>query len=86
MRTGFPPLELYRGDHLRGGGPGNEVKIDYAGDASSVTLDLWKPEAWERFERTRLGKLARCPAVVRGRGRAAEICRGRIGHWLAQVH
>lgn len=78
---GLPTLELYRGDHLRGSGPGNEVKIDYAGDASSVTLDLWKPEAWERFERTRLGNLARCQA--RGRVR---ICRGRIGHWLAQVH
>jgi hypothetical protein len=77
---GLPKLELERGEHLSGDGPGNDVKIDYSG-GGIVTLDLWRPEAWERFEHTRLGKLARCQA--RGRVR---ICRGRIGHWLAQVH
>ena len=77
---GLPPLELDRGEHVRGTGPGSDVKIDYAG-GGIVTLDLWRPEAWENFERTRLGKLARCQAHGRVR-----ICRGRIGHWLAQVH
>lgn len=74
---GLPSLELYRGDHLRGGGPGNEVKIDYSGERSSVTLDLWKPEDWRRFRQTRLGKVASCEG---------EICRGRPNHWRAQVY
>ena len=77
---GLPALELDRGEHLRGDGPGNDVKIDYSG-GEIVTLDLWKPEAWERFRQTRLGRLARCQAPGRVR-----ICRGRIGHWLAEVH
>lgn len=75
---GLPRLTLEASSHLRGEGPGNDVKLDYAG---GVTLDLWRPEAWERFTATRLGRLARCQA--RGRVR---ICRARIGHWLAQVH
>jgi hypothetical protein len=77
---GLPALELDRGEHVRGTGPGSDVKIDYAG-GGIVTLDLWRPEAWESFERTRLGKLARCQTPGRVR-----VCRGRIGHWLAQVH
>ncbi|MGH3079813.1 MAG: hypothetical protein ACRDNH_01575 [Gaiellaceae bacterium] len=85
---GLPRLELYRGDHLRGGGPGNEVKIDYTGERSSVTLDLWKPEGWRRFRQTRLGKIAWCAArtSVEVTGGRAEICRGRPNHWRAQVY
>lgn len=54
----LPPLELREGIRLTpGGGPGNEVKIDYAatGDVYGVTLDLWDPAAWKRFKETRLG-------------------------------
>ena len=42
-----------------GGGPGNTVMIRYttAPRLAGVTLDLWKPAAWERFTKTRLGRL-----------------------------
>jgi hypothetical protein len=96
---GFPTLELYRGDHLRGGGPGNEVKVDYTGDRSSVTLDLWKPDAWRRFKTTRLGRIAwSAPCARRSEvqveGGRAEIyggysskgCEGEPDHWLAHVY
>src|SRR5512132_717580 len=54
---GFPKLELYRGDNLGGGhGPGAEVKINSTGAKSSTTLDLWEPEGWEQFKKTRLGR------------------------------
>ncbi len=76
--AGLPKLTLESSSHERGGGPGNDVKIDYRG---GVTLDLWRPEAWQRFAETRLGRLARCQAQGRVR-----ICRAPIGHWLAQVH
>jgi hypothetical protein len=42
-------------------GPGNSVKLDYGGvargHAIGITLDLWQPDAWERFRQTRLGRL-----------------------------
>jgi len=82
---GLPKLTLYRGDHVGpGGGPGSDVKIDYDADGGGVTLDLWKPEAWQRFKGTRLGKLNQCPRSAAG-GRT-EICEAEPGHWLAYVY
>jgi hypothetical protein len=93
----LPSLELDRGEHLRGGGPGSEVKIDYAGEGI-VTLDLWKPEAWSRFKTTRLGRIgwsAPCArrTDVQVEGGQAEIyggytkgCTGEPDHWLAHVY
>jgi uncharacterized PurR-regulated membrane protein YhhQ (DUF165 family) len=95
---GLPSLELEGGDHLRGGGPGNEVKIDYSGEGSGVTLDLWKPDAWSRFKRTRLGRIAwSVPCArrteVQVEGGTAQIyggytkgCQGEPDHWLAHVY
>lgn len=95
---GLVPLELYRGDHLRGHGPGNEVKIDYQGERASVTLDLWKPAGWREFKTTRLGKMiwsAPCArrselAVQGGRaeiyGGYSKGCNGEPDHWLAHVY
>jgi len=96
--AGLPGLTLYGSEHLRGSGPGNEVKIDYEADGGGVTLDLWMPEAWERFKTTRLGRLfwrSRCArrSEVSVAGARAEIyggragdCRGEPDHWLATVH
>jgi hypothetical protein len=86
LPDGLPTLELGRGEYLGGGGPGSDVKIDYEG-GGIVTLDLWKPEAWERFRRTRLGAVAWCEAhpALEVAGGHAEICRGRPNHWRAQV-
>lgn len=95
---GLPELMLYRGDHLRGDGPGNEVKIDYEADHGTVTLDLWKPDAWTAFKRTRLGRISwSAPCARRSElkvdGGRAEIyggygkgCRGEPDHWLAHVY
>jgi hypothetical protein len=95
---GLPELTLYRGDYVRGDGPGNEVKIDYEADGTSVTLDLWKPEIWKRFKATRLGKIswsAPCArrTVLEVPGGRAEIyggyskgCGGDPDHWLAHVY
>jgi hypothetical protein len=94
----LPKLELDQADHLRGDGPGNEVKIDYQGDAGSLTLDLWKPETWTRFKTTRLGRMiwsSRCArrSDLRVEGGRAEIyggyskgCQGEPDHWLAHVY
>lgn len=95
---GLPTLTLYRGDHLRGDGPGNEVKIDYEADQGTVTLDLWKPDAWTRFKDTRLGKISWSAPCARRtelkvEGGRAEIygghskgCDGEPDHWLAHVY
>jgi hypothetical protein len=92
------PLELYRGDHLGGAGPGNEVKIDYQGERASVTLDLWKPTDWKNFKTTRLGKMIWSSPCARrsdlkAEGGRAEIyggyskrCEGEPDHWLAHVY
>ena len=94
----LPPLELYRGDHLGGSGPGNEVKIDYQGERASVNLDLWKPADWKTFKTTRLGKMiwsSPCARrselrVVGGRaeiyGGYGQGCEGEPDHWLAHVY
>lgn len=94
----LPPLELYRGDHLRGGGPGNDVKIDYEGEGGGVTLDLWQPETWRTFKRTRLGRIGwSAPCARRSElevdGGRAEIyggyskgCGGEPDYWLAHVY
>jgi hypothetical protein len=95
---GFPPLELYRGDHLGGDGPGNEVKIDYQGERASVTLDVWKSTDWRTFKTTRLGKMIWSGPCARRsdlevEGGRAEIyggyskgCEGEPDHWLAHVY
>jgi len=44
----LPKLELYRGEHLRGAESENDVEIEYDGEKTSVTLELWKPEEWRR--------------------------------------
>lgn len=57
---GLPRLTLQEAVVL-GTGPGNAVKLDYAGAANNrfvgLTLDLWEPASWLRFRRTRLGRL-----------------------------
>ena len=84
--AGLPELTLYNSEHLRGRGPGSEVKIDYDG---GVTLDLWGPDAWTRFQATRLGKLGRCEdaatrvAIVGGRG---EVCPIARDHWVGHAY
>jgi hypothetical protein len=95
---GLPQLTLDRGDHLRGDGPGNEVKIDYGADGGGVTLDLWKPETWKRFKTTRLGRVGwSAPCARRSElkvdGGRAEIyggfsneCGDEPDHWLAHVY
>jgi hypothetical protein len=95
---GLPRLELYRGDHLRGDGPGNEVKIDYQGGRAAVNLDLWKPDDWRAFKTTRLGKMiwsgpcARRSEFAVDGGRAeifggySKGCDGEPDHWLAHVY
>jgi hypothetical protein len=96
--SGLPELMLYRGDHLRGDGPGNEVKIDYDADGGGITLDLWKPERWRTFKATPLGKLfwsspcaRRIELTVDGGqaviyGGYAGACRGKPDRWLAHVY
>jgi hypothetical protein len=94
----LPRLELYRGDHLGGAGPGNEVKIDYQGERAAVNLDLWKPDEWREFKTTRLGKMIWSGPCARRselmvEGARAEIyggyskgCDGEPDHWLAHVY
>jgi len=85
---GLPALTLYRGDHVGpGGGPGSDVKIDYETGGGGVTVDLWKPAAWQRFAETRLGMLARCarPTPIEIEGGRAEICEAHPNHWLAHA-
>jgi hypothetical protein len=52
---GLPPLTLSDsfGPSPQGGGPGWVADIEYRG---GVELGLWKPRAWARFKRTRLGR------------------------------
>jgi hypothetical protein len=76
---GLPALELEHGD-VSEGGPGNEARIDYGGGGSGVTLDLWRPETWERFEKP-CGRRSEL-SVRDGR---AEIY-GCAGGWLAHVY
>jgi hypothetical protein len=96
---GLPPLELYEGLHLGpGGGPGNDVKIDYSAEGGGVHIDLWKPDTWRTFKTTRLGKMiwsSRCVrrselAVAGGRaeiyGGYSKGCSGEPDHWLAHVY
>ena len=96
--AGLPKLELDRADHLRGEGPGNEVKIDYQSDSGGVNLDLWKPEAWRTFKTTRLGRMIWSSQCARRselsfEGGRAEVyggysqgCDGEPDHWLAHVY
>ena len=96
--AGLPKLELDRAAHLRGEGPGNEVKIDYQSDSGGVNLDLWKPEAWRTFKTTRLGRMIWSSQCARRselsfEGGRAEVyggysqgCDGEPDHWLAHVY
>jgi hypothetical protein len=79
--SGLPKLELNRAEHLRGEGLGNEVEIDYRADAGGLTLDLWKPERWQRQKSTPCAR--RSELSVEG-GRA-EICEREPDRWLAHV-
>jgi hypothetical protein len=98
---GFPKLELDEGIRLaRGGGPGNDVKIDYSGEGATLYLDLWNPAAWDAFKKTRLGRMvwdspcARRTDVALDGGHATIF--GGYGsggcpesepdHWLAHVY
>lgn len=101
--AGLPRLELYEGVHLAGEyGPGNEVKIDYAGEdlRSGLHLDLWRPAAWTKFKTTRLGRMVWDSPCSRRRdirvdGGRATIYGGHGSggcpetepdHWLAHVY
>jgi hypothetical protein len=60
----LPRLDLVEASVLGtvpGTGPGNAVKLDYSGSAAGhsvgVTIDLWQPDAWQRFRATLLGRL-----------------------------
>jgi hypothetical protein len=56
----LPTLDLAEASVL-GTGPGNTVKLDYGGSVGGhsvgVTIDLWQPDAWQRFRTTLLGRL-----------------------------
>jgi hypothetical protein len=56
----LPRLDLAEASVLATG-PGNAVKLDYGGAAGGhavgITLDLWQPDAWQRFRATLLGRL-----------------------------
>jgi hypothetical protein len=83
---GLPKLRLSSGEYARGGGPGNEAKIDYEGEGGGVTLELWTPEAWKRFASSRFGR--RCDQHrLSADGVRAELynCRGQRDRWLAHV-
>jgi hypothetical protein len=80
--AGLPELELDRADHLRGNGPGNEVEIDYQGDAGGLTLDLWKPERWKRHKSPPCARRSRL-SVEGGR---ADICERDTERWQAHVY
>jgi hypothetical protein len=97
---GLPPLELYNAGNVGapGGGPGNELKLDYGGKGTNVNVDIWEPERWERVKATRFGRLIwsvpcarRSESVVEG-GRAeiyggySKGCKGEPDHWLAHVY
>jgi hypothetical protein len=50
----------------RHNGPGWRAEIDYsAGDRGGVKLGLWRPRAFARFNRTRLGRLVRTQRCAR---------------------
>jgi hypothetical protein len=73
----LPPLELELAN-VGGNGPGQSVQLWYAGGA---TFDTWEPGAWERFKRTRLGRLiwdSPCATkkVIQVAGGRAEIFHG----------
>jgi hypothetical protein len=87
--AGLPKLELDRADHLRGEGPGNEVEIEYQGDASGLTLDLWKPETWKRLKTVPCARRSEL-SVEGGRaeiyGGDRKGCEGGPDRWLAHVY
>lgn len=79
----LPPLELDLAA-VGGTGPGQSVQLWYdvgGGISETVTFDTWEPEAWQRFRRTRLGRLiwdSPCALrkVIRVEGGHAEIFHG----------
>jgi hypothetical protein len=87
--AGLPELTLDNSEHLRGSGPGSEVRIDYEADGGGVTLELWTLQAWKRFSATRLGRLFSGPSCgprteISVPGGRAEIC-GGPNRWFAHV-
>ena len=61
--TGLPPLIL-TDSHGPGGPPGLAASLEYG----ALTLDLWRPRAFARFARTRVGRVVRrqrCARVER---------------------
>ena len=81
-RRGLPPLRLFQsfgppepgsGDYL-----GKRASLEYdiqGSSVSAVVLELWRPGAWRRFKRTRLGRQvwgSRC-----ARARHLRLRRGR---------
>ena len=61
--TGLPPLIL-TDTHGPGGPPGLAASLEYG----ALTLDLWRPRAFARFARTRVGQVVRrqrCARVER---------------------
>ena len=52
--AGLPPLIL-TGSHGPGGPPGLAASLEYG----SLTLGLWRPRAFARFARTRVGRVVR---------------------------
>lgn len=75
----LPPLRL-RYSTVGGAGPGQSIQLWYNGD-NGVSLDTWRLDAWDKFRRTRLGRLiwdSPCArkTVVDVEGGRAEIFEG----------
>ncbi len=97
---GLPSLELAGASNVGapGNGPGNELKLDYAGEGGTVNVDVWEPERWRRVKATRFGRLIwSVPCTRRSEldvpGGRAEIyggyskgCDGEPDHWLSHVY
>jgi hypothetical protein len=58
---GLPPLELYKGTAISGDGPGYDVELEY----DRLAIDMWRPRAFRRFLRTRLGRMVRTSSCAR---------------------
>jgi hypothetical protein len=73
----LPSLELELAN-VGGNGPGQTVQLWYRG---GVALDIWKPDDWDRFRRTLLGRLiwdspCAVKSKVRVEGGRAELFHG----------
>lgn len=78
----LPPLELELAT-VGGSGPGQSVQLWYrvgGGVPDTVTFDIWEPDAWERFRRTRLGRLIWDSPCARKKTVPVEGGRAEIFH------